>query len=93
MHVIKGVATHQFGIAAIGIINGGAFEVDPLRRGDPEVAGNVFQAVARQIAYHEIVAAHGIQRVDQLASGYAVAHAAAGFRADGQRFFPPLQAF
>ena len=45
-------------------------------RGEPEVARDRLEAVAGQVARREVVAEHGVERVDQLAAGDGVADAA-----------------
>ena len=42
-------------------------DVDPLRPRDAEVPGDLFEAVAREIARDEVVAADRVERVNQLA--------------------------
>ena len=67
-----------------------ALDVDAIGRGDTEIAGDIFQAVTGHVAYNEVVAAHGIQCIDQFASCDTVANTAARFRPDGQRLLAAL---
>src|SRR5258708_33456603 len=92
LHVIESVSAYHVSIFPIGLEDGGAFQVNTIRSGNAKVAGDIFQAVAWQIAHHKIVAAHGIQRIDQFSAGYAIADAAAGLRSDPECLLARLQA-
>ena len=56
-----------------------------IRAGDAEVPRDRLEPVARQIARREVVAQHGVQRVDQLAAGRDEAYAPAAVARRGRR--------
>ncbi len=71
--VVQCVMAHPLRVAQPGRVNARAFDVFTVRRGQPEVARHCFEAVARQIAGGEVVPAHGVECVDQLAADHGVA--------------------
>jgi hypothetical protein len=58
-----------------------ARKVDAIRSRDTEMPCHIFEAIARQITRAEVVAPDSIKRVDQLASGHAVANVIAASHA------------
>ncbi len=68
-HVIERIAPHLLGIAEVRRVDLRAGNVDAGRAGDAEVTSDILEAVAREIARDEIVAADRVERVDELAPG------------------------
>ena len=64
-----GVATDAIGIGPIGGVDLIAANQLAIRAGDAEVSRDRLESVSRKLARREIVAAHGVERVDELAPG------------------------
>ncbi len=68
LHVVGGVPANAIGVGAIRGVDLAARDVDTSRARDPEVFGDRLEAMPRQLAGREVVAANGVERVDQLAA-------------------------
>jgi len=72
VHVVERVAADTPGVAAIHLVDARADDELPLRRRETEVTRDGLEAMARKIPRREIVPAHGVHRVDQLATRHRV---------------------
>ena len=89
------VAAHALGIAPVDGVDLVAADVLAIRAGDAEVPRDGLEPVTGQLAGREVVAPHGVERVDQLAArrdeadAAAVAVAGRGASARGPRAASP----
>src|SRR5260370_6022292 len=90
-YVIQGITTYQLGVSTISIENRRTFQVHSITSSNAEIASHIFKTITGHIAHNEVVAAHRIERIDQLTSSHTIASAPTRLWSYGQRFLTALQ--